>query len=91
MPVVHLEVAGRVQGTGFRVFVREQARAMEVAGWVRNLSSGNLEIAASGSEDSLRRLLTVVREGPPGAVVKQIITLTPQPSLDFPYPFTILK
>lgn len=88
---MHIEVAGRVQGTGFRMFVWEQARAMEVAGWVRNLSSGNLEIAASGSEHSVQRLLALVREGPPGALVKQIITLVPQPSLELPYPFTILK
>ncbi len=73
------------------MFVRDQARAQEIAGWVRNLSSGNLEIAASGSEDGVRILLEAVREGPPGAVVKQIIKLTPQASLEFPHPFTILK
>lgn len=91
MPVVHFEVAGRVQGVGFRMFVREQARATELAGWARNLSSGNLEIAASGSEEGVRALLVAVREGPPGAQVKQIITLPPQSSLELPHPFTILK
>jgi len=91
VPVVHIEVAGKVQGIGFRHFVQQQARALELSGWVRNLSSGNLEIAASGGEESVRTLLDAVRQGPPGATVKQVIKLVPQPSLELPHPFTILK
>lgn len=91
MPVVHLEVAGKVQGLGFRGFVQEQARMLHLAGWVRNLSSGNVEIAASGSEDAVRSLLAAVRTGPPGATVKQVISLVPQPTLELPHPFTVLK
>ncbi len=91
MPVVHIEVAGKVQGIGFRGFVQERARGLQLSGWVRNLSSGNVEIAASGSEASVRSLLVAVREGPEGAVVKQVINLVPQPSLELPHPFTILK
>jgi len=91
VPVVHFEVAGSVQGIGFRWFVQEQARALHIAGWVRNLSSGNVEVAASGPDDAVRALLSAVRQGPPGAVVKQIISLVPQPSLELPHPFTILK
>ena len=91
MPVVHLEVAGKVQGIGFRHFVQQQARTLQLAGWVRNLSSGNLEIAASGSEEGVRALLAAVRVGPAGAEVKQVINLAPQPSLELPHPFPILK
>lgn len=91
MPVVHLEVAGRVQGIGFRWFVRERAYELQLAGWVRNLSSGNIEIAASGTSEAVAALMAAVREGPPGAEVKQLINLPPQPSLELPRPFTILK
>jgi len=91
VPVVHIEVAGKVQGLGFRGFVQEQARMLQLAGWVRNLSSGNVEIAASGTEEALRTLLDVVRIGPEGATVKQVITLVPQPTLELPHPFTVLK
>lgn len=91
MPVVHIEVAGKVQGIGFRAFVQQQARGLHLAGWVRNLSSGNVEIAASGSDESVRELLDLVRTGPPGATVKQVISLVPQPSLELPLPFTVLK
>jgi acylphosphatase len=91
VPVVHIEVAGKVQGLGFRAFVQQHARGLQLAGWVRNLSSGNVEIAAAGSEEAVRSFLEVVRHGPPGANVKQVITLVPQPSLELPHPFTILK
>lgn len=91
MPVVHIEVAGRVQGIGFRGFVKDQAVTLQLAGWVRNLSSGNVEIAAAGSEEALHTLLVAVREGPRGAEVKQVITLAPQPTLELPRPFTILR
>jgi acylphosphatase len=91
VPVVHIEVAGKVQGIGFRGFVQEQARALHLAGWVRNLSSGNVEIAASGSEEGVSALLAAVRQGPPGATVKQVIKLVPQPTLELPHPFTVLK
>ena len=71
MPAVHFEIAGRVQGVGFRNFVRDQARTFDIAGWVRNLSSGNIEVAATGSDEGVRAFMAPVREGPPGASVKQ--------------------
>lgn len=91
MPVVHLEVAGNVQGVGFRWFIRQRARELHLAGWVRNLSSGNVEFAASGSAEGILMLVASVRQGPEGAEVKLLINLTPQPSLELPLPFTILK
>lgn len=91
MPAVHFEIAGRVQGVGFRNFVRDQARTFDIAGWVRNLSSGNLEVAATGSDEGIQSFMSAVRVGPEGATVKQIITLSLQASLEFPRPFTILK
>lgn len=91
MPIVHLEVAGRVQGVGFRWFVKELAREHSIAGWVRNLSSGNMEVAASGSEEAVQALLDAVRQGPPGAEVRQLIMLSPQGVVELPLPFTVLK
>ncbi len=91
MAVVHLEIAGRVQGVGFRHFVRQHAIRLGLAGWVRNLTSGNLECTAGGSAERIEEFLELVRVGPPGAEVKQVIPLTPPSSLELPSPFTILK
>jgi acylphosphatase len=89
--IVHLEIAGHVQGVGFRHFVRQHATRLGIAGWVRNLSSGNLECTAAGAPTVLEEFLTLLREGPPGAVVKQVITLNPPHNPELPMPFTILK
>ena len=49
---LHVVVRGRVQGVGFRWFVREAARALGLAGWVRNRPDGSVEVAAEGDAAS---------------------------------------
>ncbi len=86
-----MEVAGEVQGVGFRHFLRENARRLGLNGWVRNLTSGNVEFAACGDETSVAELLQLVRTGPEGALVKQVIALRPLSAMELPNPFTVLK
>ena len=61
---LHAIVRGRVQMVGFRYFVLEKARALGLAGWVRNLDDGSVELVAEGPEERLRQLETVLSEGP---------------------------
>jgi acylphosphatase len=68
----HVRVTGRVQGVGFRHFVRERARALDLSGWVKNRPDGSVELLVSGDEDAARRLLDVVRHGPPYAEVAAV-------------------
>ena len=54
-------VKGIVQGVGFRYFVVREAEALGLAGWVRNLPDGRVELIAEGVESqrqhqALRRL-----------------------------------
>lgn len=90
MPLLHVEIRGRVQGVGFRWFVRERARALALSGWVKNLSDGSVEVAASGSDAAVRDLLALLREGPPGAHVRDVVTLAP-PDEELPNPFSIAR
>ena len=53
---VHLVAHGRVQGVGFRFFVREQAVPRGIKGWVKNLPDGNVEIVAEGEKEILINL-----------------------------------
>jgi len=39
---------GRVQGVGFRFSVKEIAQGFEVAGWVRNLPDGRVQLEVQG-------------------------------------------
>lgn len=64
-----LVVRGRVQGVGFRWFVREAARAAGLAGWVRNNPDGSVELVASGERTALDQLARAVAAGPSGAHV----------------------
>ncbi len=61
----HVLFRGAVQGVGFRWRACELARALGVAGWVRNLADGRVELLAEGDAESLERLLDVLA-GPAG-------------------------
>ncbi len=89
MTELHLEIRGRVQGVGFRWFVRETARQLELSGWVKNRRDGAVEIAAAGSSDAVSLLEREVRRGPPGAVVEHVEELPADQLGLLPYPFTV--
>ncbi len=61
---VHAIVEGHVQGVGYRMFVIEQARRLDLTGWVRNRSDGTVEVTAEGQRDDLDELLSALRNGP---------------------------
>ncbi len=83
-------VHGQVQGVGFRWFVRENARRLDVFGTVQNRADGSVEVHASGAETSLARLRTLLFEGPPGAVVERLDDV-PWSSSTFSDSFTIIR
>ena len=91
MPAVHIEVTGRVQGVGFRWFVRERARQLDLAGWVRNLEGGGVEVAAAGAAEAVERFTHIVTHGPPGAIVRQVAQLAPVDEASLSRPFAILR
>jgi len=86
---IHVVVRGRVQGVGFRWFVRELARGLDLAGWVKNRGDGGVEVVAEGSEVSVGLLMQRLREGPPGADVREVRHLEVEPVDSF-RPFAIV-
>ena len=72
MSQMHVRVKGFVQGVGFRWFVRERARRLGLAGWVRNLPDGSVEVAASGDPGQLDLLREELLRGPRGASVETL-------------------
>jgi acylphosphatase len=86
MPSMHLLISGRVQGVGFRWFVRVAARQLDLGGWVRNREDGAVELAASGPQEKLDELRRQVSRGPSAAEVTDVKSLEPVESeLDFPF------
>jgi acylphosphatase len=57
-------VRGRVQGVGFRWFVVRLAERLDLAGLVRNLPDGAVEVMAEGGTASLAELEQALRQGP---------------------------
>lgn len=65
-------VSGRVQGVGFRAFVRAEARRRGVTGYARNLADGRVEVALHGDADAVEQVRRAVAEGPPPAQVTDL-------------------
>lgn len=87
---LHVVVRGRVQGVGFRWFVREAARPLDLAGWVKNRPDGGVEVAADGSEGSIQTLRAALEQGPSGAIVSSVDELEGLSDV-LERPFTILR
>lgn len=69
---LHAIVDGRVQGVGFRFFVKAVAEELNLTGWVRNKWDGRVEVLAEGDRADLESLLDSIRRGPPSAYVSEV-------------------
>lgn len=77
-------VRGLVQGVGFRYTTRRLAQDAGVAGWVRNLPDGSVEVWVQGAKEAVADMRHVLEEGPGGAVVSSVdlVEVEPDPELD---------
>lgn len=58
------KVHGRVQGVGFRYFIKNTADALGIRGFVRNEDDGGVFVYAIGDPDAIARLAGAIRMGP---------------------------
>ena len=65
-------VSGRVQGVFFSATTREQALALNLAGYARNLGDGRVEVLAAGDDAALAALARWLERGPPAARVEAV-------------------
>jgi acylphosphatase len=61
-----------VQGVGYRWFVRDTGKNLALGGWVRNLSSGDVEIEVEGNPECVNQFLEQIRNGHPYARVDEL-------------------
>lgn len=66
------KVHGRVQGVGFRYFVKHNADALGIRGFVRNEDDGGVFVYAIGDSNSIARFAGAVRTGPRLAEVRTV-------------------
>ena len=80
-----LRLFGRVQGVFFRQWSIDQARALGVAGWVRNRPDGSLEAHLEGEEAAVEQMAARMRRGLERARVDDFMidVATPEDLVDF--------
>jgi len=71
---VRVVVKGRVQGVFFRDWTVETARALGLAGWVRNRRDGTVEVLLNGDPDRVDEMVSRrIPVGPPAAAVTAVV------------------
>jgi acylphosphatase len=69
---LRMVISGRVQGVFFRGAAADQARALGVTGYARNLDDGTVEIVAEGARKALDLLAAWAHRGPRAARVDEV-------------------
>ena len=70
---LHATVTGRVQGVGFREYVRYEATSRGLTGFVRNCEDGrSVEVVAEGEDAKIEELVQALHGGPRFARVEQV-------------------
>jgi len=59
----HILAEGRVQGVGFRYFVRTKAIQYGLSGYVKNLDNGMVEMEVQGPTEKIEKLISDLRNG----------------------------
>lgn len=88
---VAFRVQGYVQGVGYRRFAEREARALGLAGWVRNDSDGAVSGEAEGAEADLAAFRARLAEGPAFGQVEQLDWMALDVGSSLPHPFEIRR
>jgi acylphosphatase len=71
MTARHVFYEGRVQGVGLRWTVRQIATGFDIAGWVRNLPDGRVELLAGGEPGEVEAFLEAIRDSELGSLIRK--------------------
>ena len=72
MQQAHVFISGRVQGVGYRYFVKSNAKKLGLMGWVLNTEDGGVEAVLQGDEKTIEQMIALCRQGPLLAEVEHI-------------------
>ena len=62
MKYTRILISGKVQGIGFREFVRKKCDGL--VGFTKNLKNGDVEVIAAGPAEAIANLVKECRKGP---------------------------
>ena len=87
---VRLRVRGLVQGVSYRQSTADAAARLGLAGRVRNLPDGSVEVEAEGPAGDVEALAAFCRRGPPAARVESV-EVEPLAPTGEPGPFRVAR
>lgn len=65
-------IKGRVQGVFFRAYTRDEAKRLNLKGWVKNLADGTVEALFIGDKDSINQMINWCHQGSPNSYVSDV-------------------
>ncbi|HOV91708.1 MAG TPA: acylphosphatase [Candidatus Kapabacteria bacterium] len=65
-------ITGYVQGVGFRYFVYQNAKRLNLRGYVENLMNGNVQVVVEGSRDAIEQMHKILQQGPSRSYVQSV-------------------
>ena len=86
---VRVQIAGMVQGVGFRPFLHRLAAGLGLGGWARNTPAG-VELELEGAPDAIDAFTRAVQAEPPPLAAVERVTVSPLPACRGERAFTIL-
>ncbi len=69
---VILTIHGKVQGVGFRYFIKQKADWLGIKGFVKNLMDGTVQVEADGEPEMLQLFIQQCQTGPSHVWVEKI-------------------
>ncbi|MCL4802762.1 MAG: acylphosphatase [Anaerolineae bacterium] len=72
--IVRMEatVMGMVQGVYFRQYTLQEARRLNLVGWVANQPDGAVRVVAEGNIEALNQFLEYLHKGSPASHVRDV-------------------
>ena len=89
MQARRIHVSGQVQGVGYRYFARHVAEQLHLAGYVRNLADGRVEVYAIGTQSQFENLIAELQHGPRHAIIENLDIENAEMLEEFSSDFTI--
>ena len=72
MKKIHIVITGKVQGVGFRWWLKMEAEKRNIYGFVKNRTEDEVEALLLGHEKDVEDVVRLCRKGPTSSKVKSI-------------------
>ena len=69
---IRLTITGSLQSLFFKQFIKENAEANEVKGFLRNLEGGKVEIFLEGNKEDVDEMIDICSKGPKYAQIRNV-------------------